>query len=286
MRPAVVWLIIISIFVSFAYAGSCPAGSKDCFLCGGVNGIPCISSCTGSWSEKAHAYVSCECPQGEPCICYCPAEGQGPVVGVGKGGTENAFAKLASFSGNVYLRMPNGEWARIVTEIPINEKSAVKTGSDGKITMNIADGSKVYMDENTELEMKELKRKNLTTFDVIIELAKGAIFSDVTKRGDTIFRVKSGATSTGVKGTKFHVAYDNAKGETTVKVVEGEVTVTDKYGKSIVLTNNQMVISSDSKGIGGIQKIDDETEKSGACAGGLIFLISVLTFAAYKYVTN
>ncbi|MCX8206162.1 MAG: hypothetical protein N3H30_02940 [Candidatus Micrarchaeota archaeon] len=51
----------------------CPPGAADCFNCGaGPGGIACSYNCTGKWSESAHAYVSCECPQGKPCACYCP----------------------------------------------------------------------------------------------------------------------------------------------------------------------------------------------------------------------
>lgn len=52
-------------------AGECPPGS-DCFLCGGVGGIPCTTLCTGVWDENTHSNVACRCPQGQPCECYCP----------------------------------------------------------------------------------------------------------------------------------------------------------------------------------------------------------------------
>ncbi|MFH1222398.1 MAG: hypothetical protein V1492_04920 [Candidatus Micrarchaeota archaeon] len=54
-------------------AAVCPAGAADCFNCGaGPNGIACSKNCTGKWSESVHDYVSCECPQGKACACYCP----------------------------------------------------------------------------------------------------------------------------------------------------------------------------------------------------------------------
>lgn len=65
-------LVAILLFAGIA-AAVCPEGAADCFNCGaGPSSIACTKNCTGKWSERAHAYVSCECPQGEPCACYCP----------------------------------------------------------------------------------------------------------------------------------------------------------------------------------------------------------------------
>lgn len=55
----------------FAFAGSCPSGAGDCFLCGGVDGIPCTTNCTGKYTAGV-GNVACECPQGQSCKCYCP----------------------------------------------------------------------------------------------------------------------------------------------------------------------------------------------------------------------
>ncbi|MCI0504054.1 hypothetical protein L0Y65_05080 [Candidatus Micrarchaeota archaeon] len=60
---------------NFAFAGTCPAGSADCFLCGGVDGIPCTTNCTGAYREGV-GNVACECPQGQECRCYCPYKQQ------------------------------------------------------------------------------------------------------------------------------------------------------------------------------------------------------------------
>lgn len=53
-------------------SGECPPGASDCFLCGGVDGIPCTKNCVGEWDPVMNDYVCCRCPQGEPCVCYCP----------------------------------------------------------------------------------------------------------------------------------------------------------------------------------------------------------------------
>lgn len=74
------WITIIALVISFGFvmASGCNPSDTSCFLCGGQNGTPCTTNCTGTWSEAAQAYVSCECPQGKACICHCPAAAYNP----------------------------------------------------------------------------------------------------------------------------------------------------------------------------------------------------------------
>ncbi len=66
-------LVIFAVFPALSFAGTCPPGVKDCFLCGD-KGIPCSSSdsCAGHYDPNVGANVACACPQGKPCVCYCP----------------------------------------------------------------------------------------------------------------------------------------------------------------------------------------------------------------------
>jgi hypothetical protein len=68
-------LIFISTFLLLTssksvQASSCPDGASDCYMCGGQ--VPCTRNCTGVYNEITGKYMSCECPQGEDCTCYCP----------------------------------------------------------------------------------------------------------------------------------------------------------------------------------------------------------------------
>ncbi len=264
-----------------ASAGACPAGAGDCFLCGGVDGIPCTTDCQGAWSESAGAYVSCECPQGEPCVCHCPYGGGEAVAGVGEGGLSgSAFGNLTRFTGEVYYRMPGGGWARVAGRIPISEGAAIKTMKGSEAVFVLNDGSKIYLDPSTEIEMTELViPAGKSTLDVVIELVKGAIFSDVTKRDGTKFDVNCQVSVPGVKGTKFAVYYDDAAQEATVKAVEGTVTVPDRFGRSMDLGAGRMVRVSGSSGLGESESFDAETEErrwgvqSGECASALILAL-------------
>jgi hypothetical protein len=70
--PAFVLLVCLCLVPAPAKAGQCPAGASDCFLCGGVDGIPCTTNCAGVYDPNIGSGVSCRCPQGKPCECYCP----------------------------------------------------------------------------------------------------------------------------------------------------------------------------------------------------------------------
>ncbi|MEM3399256.1 MAG: FecR family protein [Candidatus Micrarchaeia archaeon] len=273
--------LIFAIALSgLALAGSCPPGMKDCFLCGGVGGIPCTTNCTGKHVPGV-GNVACECPQGEPCVCHCPVGGGGSVAGVGEGGMPKAGARLTYFTGEVYVRMSGGGWARATENIPISENSAIKTGKNARATIIFDDGSKVYMDENAEIAMKELERPaGKSTLNIVVELVKAAIFSDVTRRDGTKFEVKTSVSVPAVKGTKFSVYYDDVGKQAVVKSIEGTVTVPDRYGHSVELKAGEMVAVTEKGGLGAVEKFDMEAEagkwgvsKGGCCSSALILLL-------------
>ncbi|MEM4166662.1 MAG: FecR family protein [Candidatus Bilamarchaeaceae archaeon] len=167
---------------------------------------------------------------------------------------------MSYVSGNAYTKTPNGILVKVVSEIPLSRNSIIVTGDDSWVAINLSDGSKVYLDEETEIKVNELERKQLTNLEVVLELIKGALFSDVTKRENTKWEVKSGGNAIGIKGTKFSVYYDDVKKETTVKALEGVVTVSDSFDRTIELSDGQMVVSSDSTGLGSVQDFDSNAE--------------------------
>jgi hypothetical protein len=311
MRGMLVFIPVMAVlfFASLAFAGICPAGASDCFLCGGVDGIPCAmsDSCSGAYVEGV-GNVACECPQDEECQCHCPyadygalkdenveektclarctygcsadlsiciTEAPGTVGG-------NGPAVISAIQGEVLVRMAGGGWALATQGTRIAEGATIRTGKDGKVSLLLDDGCKIFMDEETTLDVNELKpRPGKTSLDVIIELVKGALFSDVTKRDGTKFELETTVSVTGVKGTQFLTTYDGSTAET--KVFDGEVDVADKYGNAVVLENNQKVAVT-SSGVGIPSEFDPSNEdrwweSSGGCCSGAI-LIALLAGAA------
>lgn len=279
----ILFLVISVVLAGVLSAGSCPAGAEDCFLCGGVDGIPCTTDCAGEYSESAGQYISCECPQGEPCACYCPYEGgDEAVVGVGQGGMPpSEGADLTSFSGDVYVMPPGGQWMKVASRIPLGEGYSIRTGSGAKATVMLDDGCKLYIDPETTLDLTELQnRPGKSTLSVVLELIKGAIYSDVTKRDGTRFEVNAGVSVAGVKGTKFSVYYDDAKREASVKVVEGIVEVSDLSNEKVNLNAGEMMTVTNS-GLGSVASFDADAERSkwvpsGGCGSAFVLGLVLL----------
>ncbi|MEW6748715.1 MAG: FecR family protein [Candidatus Micrarchaeota archaeon] len=253
-----IWLV----FSGSVFAGGCPAGADDCFLCGGIDGIPCTIDCSGEYSESAGAYVSCECPQGEPCVCYCPYEGGETVVGVGQGGMmQPEGANLARYSGEVYVMAPGGSWVKVASKIPLGQGYSVRTGYGSTATILLDDDCKIYLDGDTTLDLTELQKlEDKSTFSVVLELIKGAIYSDVTKRDGTKFEVHTRVSVAGVKGTAFSVYYDEMMREAEIKVVGGDVQITDLSSETVNLNAGEMMKVGNG-GLGDIERFDSAAEK-------------------------
>ncbi|MDD5172344.1 MAG: FecR family protein [Candidatus ainarchaeum sp.] len=306
MRGMLVFVPVIAVlfFASSAFAGICPPGASDCFLCGGIGGIPCAASdsCSGAYVEGV-GNVACECPQDEECQCHCPYSEYGALKeqagAIGEtvclprctygcsadmsiciteapgtvGG--NGLAMINAIQGEVLVRMAGGGWARATEGTRIAEGAMIRTGKDGKVSLLLDDGSKIFMEEETTLDVNLLKpRPAKTTLDVILVLIEGALFSDVTKRDSTKFEVDTGVSVTGVKGTQFLTTYDGTTAET--KVFDGEVDVADRYGNTVVLENNQKVAVT-SGGVGVPSEFDPSQEdkwweSSGGCCSGAILM--------------
>lgn len=303
MRGTLVFVAVMAalVFAPLAFAGICPAGASDCFLCGGVGGIPCAmsDSCSGSYVEGV-GNVACECPQDEECQCHCPYSEYGALkdenveertclerctygcsedLSICVTETANQMtegpAQITNMEGEVLVRMEGGGWARATIGTKLARGATLRTGEGGKLTILMDDGSKIFMDEETTLEIAELmKPRDKSTLGVILELMKGAIFSDVTKRDGTMFEVETSVSVAGVKGTQFLTTYDGTTAET--KVFDGEVNVADKYGNGVVLEKNQKVLVT-SGSVGVPSEFDPSQENrwwegNGGCCSGAILM--------------
>jgi hypothetical protein len=301
-------IALVLVMASFSFAGACPAGASDCFLCGGTNGIPCAQTdaCKGHHDSNSGLDIACACPQGKPCACYCPYSQYGAqkdvltpsddkCAGCVLGCTAdksicitakaediaapNGPAEISAYDGEVLVSKDGGSnWARAAPGMRVDYGYMLKTGVDSRLTLLLDDGCKIYMDPDTTLNTKELQRKNFSTLDVVIEIMKGAIFSDVTKREGTKFELETGVSVAGVQGTQFSVSYDPVTKESVTKTYEGTVSVTSASG-TIQLAKNQMVTVTES-GAGQVSSFTptgaSAPPSGGGGCGGAAILLSVL----------
>jgi hypothetical protein len=216
--------LFLLVLAGVIFAAGCPAGATDCFECGGVGGIPCAAtdSCVGAYVEGV-GNVACECPP-EGCICHCPyadygalkeqLNPEGPLecpdrctYGCSQDGTiciitttdqlmTDGPVQISNLQGEVLVRMAEGGWARAAIGTKLSKGYTIRTGKDGKATLSMTDGTKIFMSEDTTLNTVVLTDPvTYSKLDVVIELVKGALFSDVVTRDGNRFEVDTTVSS-------------------------------------------------------------------------------------------
>ena len=98
------------------------------------------------------------------------------------------------------------------------------TGADGQVTLRLADGSEIRLQNNTSVRFTELKR-NLGSGarSVSLRLTHGRLETDVTPAKGNLsrFNISTPAAVLGVRGTRFRAAADATTAST--EVLEGRV---------------------------------------------------------------
>jgi ferric-dicitrate binding protein FerR (iron transport regulator) len=217
------------------------------------------------------------------CVYGCSGDGSVCISAKAEDiGAPNGPVRITAIQGEELLVSNDGgiTWARATTGTLIDYGYMLKTGPNSKMTVQwVEDGSKVFLDPDSTLNMKLLEPKSYGKMDVIIELIKGALFSDVTNREGSKFEVDTTVSVTGVKGTQFSVSYDPITGKSTTKAYEGNVSVKGSSG-TIELSPAHMVTTTKA-GNGAVTPFDpseDKTPFSGGicCGSSAMILMSVI----------
>ncbi len=98
------------------------------------------------------------------------------------------------------------------------------TGADGQVTLRLADGSEIRLQNNTSVRFTELKRNpHSGARSVSLRLAQGRLETDVTPAKGNLsrFNISTPAAVLGVRGTRFRAAADATTAST--EVLEGRV---------------------------------------------------------------
>lgn len=126
-------------------------------------------------------------------------------------------------------RGSGGTYAPLAVDATLSEGDRVRTGANGFVTLELADGTHMSLPPDSQLDLKTLRRTVLTgTLDREFELTRGTVDSEVThlKKRDDRFQIRSPSVVAGVRGTRFRVNYDAAgKATTRVEVLDGAVGV-------------------------------------------------------------
>ena len=141
---------------------------------------------------------------------------------------EKLTARVVAVQGTAE-RASGDAFAPLANDATLAEGDRVRTGPNGFVTLETADGTHMSLPPDSQLDLKALRRTVLTgTLDREFELTRGSVDSEVThlKKRDDRFQIRSPSVVAGVRGTHFRVNYDAAgSASTRVEVLDGTVGV-------------------------------------------------------------
>lgn len=271
----------------------CPEGATDCFNCGaGPSGIACTKNCTGKWSERAHAYVACECPQGELCVCYCPYTAKlsdeclldPSCVGKQLPAVKGVMAYTAKINGKARLiKGGTGEALELAPLTPINPGDTISIESSGNsVTVVFGDSIRTYHGEGEvtfgyDATEKDIKRsmQEINGAMQIYYLGKkmiGQLYANADPSIEKGAMTICGGGFTNPDFTDYisekqylrehkcvrynmesEAVFEVDEKAHTVKVLEGNVRATDIDGKKEVIRTGEQAIIVDGD-VGGTSK--------------------------------
>lgn len=274
----------------FLSSAACPPGAKDCFLCGGVDGIACSMDCTGHYKPGV-GDVACECPQGEPCVCYCPYGGGAPVAKddpslIAKAppcadtGSCNNCAMLSS--GATVAVKRGGSWCLLGAGQAVlgGEKVWVLKGSSARFqyftgsTMDAAPESVFTLDSLETVKPGAVGR-------MMMKEATGVYHFMITKDAIEQFEIRMNGAYTGIKGTEFIMEADASS--VTAKVLDGTVEF-GSPGKTVTLGAGQMSTVAGTGTPSAPLSFDASSEErwwQSGCCGSAFILTAVIGCAVF-----
>ena len=125
----------------------------------------------------------------------------------------------------------------------LNKKISVVTDNDQKnVTIDMPDGSKIYLNRNSELSYRENFGK--TKRDVKLT---GEAFFEISPDAIKPFIIDAGKARVKVVGTSFNVITNNSESAVEVFVVTGKVILSDKSGSRSIALEPGYIGTFDSK---------------------------------------
>lgn len=125
----------------------------------------------------------------------------------------------------------------------LSKKISALTGNDQKnLLIDLPDGSKVFLNRNSQLSYRENFGKNKR--DVKLT---GEAYFEISPDADRPFIIDAGKASVKVVGTSFNVITNNSESAVEVFVVSGKVILSDKSGSQSVALEPGYIGIMDSK---------------------------------------
>ncbi|HVW67733.1 MAG TPA: FecR domain-containing protein [Steroidobacteraceae bacterium] len=108
------------------------------------------------------------------------------------------------------------------------EGSQIQTGSDGSVTLTLADGSVITLQKSTALSLEEMRRVTgvPSAHDTRLKLQSGRLQTQIKPQGDAgRFEIQTPVAVSAVRGTQFRSAFTPQAGSAITETLEGTVAV-------------------------------------------------------------
>jgi len=177
------------------------------------------------------------------------------------GGTASAkqFATLRLLDGQVGIQRGNGTFETGQDGASLREGDTVRTGPDGRASIEYFDGSLTRLDFDTSFTLVTLESLGDAPASRVIESsqAQGNSYHRVAELSDarSRFEIETPTATASVIGTGYAVLVDG--GSTTIAVLDGVVTARGSRGSVEIPTGDMAVVGTDGV-VGPIQAISPE----------------------------
>ncbi|HSM02545.1 MAG TPA: FecR domain-containing protein [Acidimicrobiia bacterium] len=167
------------------------------------------------------------------------------LAACGGGSGSDVTATLRIHVGTVEVQAGSGAFATATDGQALSEGDAVRTGADGRASIEWPDGSVTRLDVDTTFRIEELSGGSVLSPSTAIEGTQetGNSFSrvvELTETGDR-FSIATPTASAAVQGTEYYVLI-GAGGSGTIVVTDGAVVVTTESGEEVVVQTGQSVV--------------------------------------------
>ncbi len=134
-------------------------------------------------------------------------------------------AKVISVQGTVQFHPASGEQRALSNGDPVHSGDEIRTGADGSVSVEFADGSRLLIERDSTVRMDSLGTHAETGMvDTTLHLKKGRVESDVRPQGNKRrYQINTPAATAAVRGTRYRVVAEAEQMRS--EVLEGNVGV-------------------------------------------------------------
>ena len=136
-------------------------------------------------------------------------------------------ATLSGVKGSVFVQPAGGTFEPAKDGAAVSEGATLKTGPDGTAVLKWGNGNTMKLMPLTLAKVEDLKAEDKGATKSSFSLEQGRVVNRVGKlTKESSFTVKTPTAIAGVRGTAFDTGYEPTTNQTTVAVVEGDVSLT------------------------------------------------------------